>query len=76
MTTIVYQKDSDTFHIVNEGRSAYVSSNTLYSRIIVLDLVLAARLAVENAPDVVTVSRVTTAKGLRPKDAQVYGLQQ
>jgi len=75
MTTLQYHQDSDTFRIINETRTAEVSHNFLYSRIVDQDLLDAALLAKQNPGDVVTVCSISKARGLKPRTAQKYFVQ-
>jgi len=63
-TTIQFDKTADTFHVVNEARSAFVTRNKFYNVFDDADLIDAATKAIQCAPDVVTVSSKTNARGV------------
>ena len=75
MTTIAYNKDTDTFRIVTESQSKTVTSDFLYSRIVDQDILDCARQAIDCAGDVITVPFVSYARGLRPRTANKYFVQ-
>jgi len=75
MTTISYNKDTDTFHIVSEVLARTVSSDFLYSRIIDQDVLDCARQAIESAGEVIAVPSHSKARGLKPRSAQKYFVQ-
>jgi hypothetical protein len=76
VTTIQYSKQTDAFLVVNETRKAIVPSSAFYSRITDCDLIDAAQQARECAGDVVAVSNVSRARGLKPRQSVRHGVIQ
>ncbi len=76
MTTIQFCKDTDTFLINNEGRTAYVARNKFYNAFDDADLIDAATKAIQCAPDVATVSSKTNTRGVRNPRQERLGVIQ
>jgi hypothetical protein len=69
MTTLRFNRDTDSFTVRNESRVINVPSSK-FDSIVDQDLVDAIRQAVSNPGDVVAVSSTSNARGLTPSSAK------
>jgi hypothetical protein len=74
MTTVTYNRDTDTFKVESEHGTRYVPYAVL-NAFTDQDLLDCARQAIDCAGEVITVPSTSYAHGLRPRTANKYFVQ-
>ena len=74
MTTVTYNRDTDTFKVESEHGTRYVPY-AVFNAFTDQDLIDCARQAIDCAGDVITVPSISHARGLRPRTAQKHFVQ-
>lgn len=76
MTQLSYRKDSDTFVVASDRGYATVDRTRFFSVFHDQDLIDCAAQAIECAGETITVPSTSSARGLKPRNAQRHGVQQ